>query len=85
MRFEKIVLFLGMTANALRDGGVYYTVQFFEQDNVPCSVNVMDNANNAEIVQFLQTLTFGDKVRATFFLRQQDKLYKLGLADAALC
>lgn len=82
MKFEKEVLFLGMTANTLRDGGIYYTVQFFERDGVPCSVNVMDNDNHLELVRLLKTLCFGDKVLATFFLRQQDKLYKLALADA---
>ena len=85
MRFEKNVLFLGMTANMLRDGGVYYTVQFFEPDGSPVSVNVMDNDGHAEVLSVLRTLSFGDRVSATFFLRQQDRLYKLLLADAVPC
>lgn len=83
MKFEKEVLFLGITANELRDGGVYYTVQFYEQGGDPVSVNVMSNDRNAEMLKILLALEFGDKVMATFALRPADKLYKLGLSHVS--
>lgn len=85
MKFEKEVLFLGISANELKDGGVYYTVQFFEQGADPVTVNVGNGERSAEMVQVLLSLEFGDKLRATFFLRPADKLYKLALSNVVLC
>lgn len=85
MKFEKEVLFLGISANELKDGGVYYTVQLFEQGAEPVTVNVGNGERSAEMVQVLLSLEFGDKLLATFVLRQADKLYKLGLSRVVLC
>lgn len=80
MKFEKEVLFLGISANALREGkGVFYTVQLFEQGGEPVSVNVMDNDRNADMLKALLAMQFGDKFTVTFVLRSADKGYKLGL------
>lgn len=84
MKFEKEVLFLGISANELKDGGVYYTVQLFEGAD-PVTVNVGNGERSAEMVQTLLSLEFGDKLRATFVLRPADKLFKLGLSRVALC
>lgn len=85
MKFEKEVLFLGISANELRDGGVYYTVQLFEAGGEPVTVNVGNGDRSAEMVQVLLSLEFGDRLRATFFLRPADKLYKLGLSAVSVC
>ena len=83
MKFDKQVLFLGISANELKDGGVYYTVQFFEMGGEPVAVNVMSNDRNADMLKVLLALEFGDKVSVTFALRPADKLYKLGLAHVS--
>lgn len=95
MKFEKEVLFLGISANDLKDGGVYYTVQFFDADGgEPVSVNVGNGERTAGLVSALHALTFGDRVRAVFVLRTQGakldtgsvKQYlRLSLADVVAC
>ena len=84
MEFQKEVLFLGLTANTLRDGGVYYTVQFYVPGGDPVSVNVMGNAQNEEILSLLRAMQFGDNAVVTFVLRPVDKkTYKLGLSHVS--
>lgn len=78
MKFTAEVKFLSIIANELRDGGTYYTVQFFA-DGAPISVNVMGNDHNADMLDALTALEFGDKLTVCFELRPQDKLYKLRL------
>ena len=73
MKFDKEVLFLGISANELKDGGE------------PVTVNVGNGDRSAEMVQVLLSLEFGDRLRATFFLRPADKLYKLGLSAVSVC
>lgn len=85
MKFSKEVLFLGISANDLKDGGVYYTVQLFEQGGEPVSVNVGNGDRSAEMVRVLLSLEFGDKIRATFYLQPEDKRFKLKLADVVAC
>lgn len=95
MKFEKEVLFLGISANELSDGGVYYTVQFFDADGgEPVSVNVGNGERTAGLVSELRMLTFGDRLRAVFVLRTQGakldngsvKQYlKLSLSDVTVC
>ena len=53
MKFDKEVLFLGISANELKDGGVYYTVQLFEAGGEPVTVNVGNGERSAEMVQVL--------------------------------
>lgn len=80
MEFEKNVLFLGIMSNKLSDGGIYHTVQMFDQSFGPVTVNVMGNAVNADLIGVLNSLKFGDTIAATFVLRPKDKLFKLGLS-----
>ena len=77
MKFKKKVLFLGIVQNVLKDGTVYYTLQFFDQDSGPVSVNVM---SNHPCVPAMEQAKFGDQMDITFVLRPKDKLYKLGIA-----
>lgn len=83
MTFDKQVLFLGLVSNQLRDGGVYYTIQLFDQASGPVSVNVMDNQDNAELLDALQKSQFGTPLTVTFILRPKDKLYKLGISHVS--
>lgn len=78
MKFTAEVKFLGITANRLSDGGTYYAVSFFA-DGASVSVNVMDTKDNANMIDVLTQLEFGDKVTACFELRPVDKQYKLRL------
>lgn len=80
MRFQTTLTFLGMQDNELRDGGRYYTINFFDVvGNKPVAVNVMENTGNAAMIDALFDLAFGDKVECTFQLVEKDKLYRLAL------
>lgn len=85
MKFEKEVLFLGISANDLKDGGVYYTVQLFEMGGEPVTVNVGNGDRTKDMVQLLLSLAFGDKIRAVFYLQPEDKRFKLKLVDVVAC
>lgn len=78
MRFTVEVKFLSIIPQKLRDGNIYYTVQFF-MDGAPVSVNIMANEANAGVIEVLSELEFGDKVTAVFWLKPEGKLYKLKL------
>lgn len=78
MRFTAEVKFLSIVPQKLRDGGIYYTVQFFA-DGAPVSVNVMANEVNAGVIEVLSELEFGDKVTVLFWLKPEGKFYKLKL------
>lgn len=85
MKFEKQVLFLGITESRFSDGKMLYGVQLFEAGGEPVTVNVVRTETNEEMVDLLLGLEFGDKVNVIFRLRQTDKLYKLGLVHVSLC
>lgn len=75
MTFEKNVLFLGMQDMNLKDGSVYYEVQFYDKDSGPVNVNV--GGNNKDLIDKLVALSFGDSVVVTFALRPKDRAYRL--------
>lgn len=83
MKFEKDVLFLGMQSNGFSDGGRYFSVQFYNESSGPVLVNVMDNSQNAAIIDVLLEKKFGAPVKAGFVLKPKDKLYRLALDHVA--
>lgn len=84
MKFEQSCVFLGMQENSLRDGGRYFSVNFFlPAENKPLAVNVMDNTDNARIIDFLCGCAFGDTVTCKFQLIEREKLYRLALRAVA--
>lgn len=80
MEFKKDVLFLGMQANSLKDGAVYYTISLFVPDiQQTVQVNVMESSK--ALIEALLACQFGDPLHATFALRPKDKLYRLALVS----
>lgn len=78
MKFQKDVMFLGMQNMQLKDGAQLYKVSLFlAEEQMTIEVNVMGTA--LELLSNLAMLKFGEQVKATFILRQKDKLYRLGL------
>lgn len=81
MKFDKQVIFLGMVAHSLNDGGTYYTVSLFDQEAGPIQVNVMDTESNRIMTSDLLSCTFGVPLDVTFVLRPKERLYRLTLAS----
>lgn len=77
MKFEKNVLFLGMTENRLRDGTKYFSISLYEPDSGPVTVNVMQGHN---MLSRLAGCQFGERLDVVFVLRPKDRLYRLTLA-----
>ena len=80
MKFEKVLMFLGMTEEVMKDGTVYYVVTLFDQPSGnTIKVNVL--GNRSADLKILSIAQFGQPLACELQLREYDKnVYKLRLS-----
>lgn len=86
MKFKMFLVFLGIASNDFTDKDgkqqIYYRISFFDLDSCsPLQVNVMESPRCSNMIDRLVDAVLGDHFSVTFFLRPQDKLYKLQIVD----
>lgn len=82
MRFDKDMVFLGVTDQVIKSGDLagrtMYNVQMYDlESNAPVGVNVMDG--NPELEKSFSGLTFGTKIMTTFDLRPDQGKWRIRL------
>lgn len=79
MIFDKVLMFLGMVAEKMKDGTIYYVVTLFDQaSGETLKVNVLES--RTDDMKILAIAQFGQPLHVELKIREVDKnVYKFRL------